>query len=134
MSDINNFLNSVKKASVEAVLANNPFAFVCGTVTSVDPLKIQINQKMELTENQLLLTSLVRDTKIDITFDFNTEEITHTHIVSNASCSNQTHFHNCCKTSNMTLHFGLKISEEVMLLRVDSGQKFIVLDRVGVDL
>lgn len=130
--DINTLLNSVKRATMETLNASKPFAFMCGTVTSVSPLKIQVEQKMELTESQLLLTSFVRDTRVDISFDFNTANETHTHTVSNGTCSSQTHSHKCSGTENITLNLGLKLNEQVMLLRVDGGQKFIVLDRLGV--
>lgn len=89
--DINNFLNNVKKVAVDAVEATKPFAYFCGTVSSDDPLKIQIDQKFELNDDdeQLILTTLVSG--------------------------------NLC----------LKKDEMVILLRIQGGQKFIVLDRIG---
>lgn len=58
---MNGFLENVKRAALEAVNAAKPFAFVLGKVTSVSPLKVQVDQKLELTAAQLILTNAVRD-------------------------------------------------------------------------
>ena len=59
--DMNGFLENVKRAAVEAVAASKPFGFILGKVTSVSPLKVQVDQKLELTASQLILTNAVRD-------------------------------------------------------------------------
>lgn len=53
--DMNGFLENVKRAAVEAVAAGKPFGFILGKVTSVSPLKVQVDQKLELTASQLIL-------------------------------------------------------------------------------
>lgn len=55
-----------------------------GTVTSTSPLKIQVEQKLELTEEFLILTKNVVDYKVNVTLDnWKTNEISlrkkHTH-------------------------------------------------------
>lgn len=59
--DINNFLNNVKKAAIEAVNATKPFAYLCGNIIDDDGLKIEIEQKfaLGLASDQVILTSLV---------------------------------------------------------------------------
>lgn len=71
-----------------------------GEVTSISPLRIKIDQKLELPESVIILTSNVIEKKITI----NTQEI--------------------------TINEGLKINDKVILLRVEKGQKFIVLSKV----
>lgn len=105
MSNMYAFLESIKQASVDAVNASKPFALTLGWVTSASPLKIRIDQKLELTAAQLMLTNAVRDHKIQITPADGEKK-------------------------QYTLHYGLKAGEKVLLLRADGGQKFIVLDRV----
>ncbi len=102
----NNILKVVKKAAVDAVLALKPMATHTGTVTSVDPLKISVDQKMILTSAQLVLTTAVRDYMINVRMGDTVEP-----------------------TRCMVLN-GLKVEEKVILLRCDGGQKFIVLDRM----
>ncbi len=103
--DMSVFLNDVKRAAVDAVKASKPFAFTLGTVTSVSPLKVQIDQKLELTAAQLILTNAVRDHSIYFTPDGGEKK-------------------------KYKLHYGLKAGERVVMLRADGGQKFIILDRV----
>ena len=70
---MNGFLENVKRAALEAVNAAKPFAFVLGKVTSVSPLKVQVDQKLELTAAQLILTNAVRDYTVYMTVDHQTE-------------------------------------------------------------
>ena len=56
--DMNGFLENVKRAALEAVNAAKPFAFVLGKVTSVSPLKVQVDQKLELTAAPVSYTHL----------------------------------------------------------------------------
>ena len=71
---MNGFLENVKRAAVEAVAAGKPFGFILGKVTSVSPLKVQVDQKLELTASQLILTNAVRDFTVYMTVDHQTEE------------------------------------------------------------
>ena len=59
MLDMVSFLNTIKKAALEAVEASKPSDFCFGKVTSSSPLKIQIEQKMTLGAAQLVLTETV---------------------------------------------------------------------------
>lgn len=69
-----------------------PCGIFFGVVTSAEPLEINVEQKMALGREHLILTSLV--SSID----------------------------------DISLNLGK--NEKVMLLRVQGGQKFIVLDRL----
>lgn len=75
-----------------------------GKVTSVNPLRIKVDNRFEISSSFIILTSLVSDFSVDITVD----EVTKQH-----------HF-----------NLGLKVNEDVLLLRVHNGQKFIIIDRV----
>ena len=59
--DTNHLIRMIKQAAVEAVNAQKPFAFAVGKVRSVDPLEIELNQKITLTAQMLYLTSAVRE-------------------------------------------------------------------------
>ena len=125
--DMNKFLTDVKKAALEAVLADKPFAFTLGTVTSVSPLKVQVDQKLELTTAQLILTNAVRDYTVYMTVDHETESTS-----GGADESTlESHKHAYTGRKSFRVHLALKIGEQVLLLRADGGQKFIILDRVG---
>lgn len=54
-----NLIESIKKAALDAVENSKPCAVMFGKVTSVSPMKINVEQKMTLTSAQLILTSNV---------------------------------------------------------------------------
>ena len=91
MSGMNEFLVIVKKAALEVMNASNPVAVMFGTITSTEPLEINVEQKMTLTKAQLIPTMA-----------FTTGE--------------------------------KNVRDGVILLRMQGGQKFIVVDRLGGQL
>lgn len=124
--DMNKFLSDIKRASVEAVYAGKPFAFMLGTVTSTSPLKVQIDQKLELTASQLILTNAVRDYTVYLTGEHETESASG----GSGQASFASHKHAYKGRKKYQIHLALKVGERVLLLRTDGGQKFIILDRV----
>lgn len=94
----------VKKAAVEAVEAGKPVNILFGTVLSASPLKIQVDQKSIYTSKMLILTRNVTD--FEVRLDEN-RVVT----VSNA----------------------LQAGEKVLLVRVQKGKKYVVIDRVKGD-
>lgn len=63
----------IKKMAVGANDANAPTSVLFGTVTSVEPLEITVEQKLKLTKEFLVLTKNVKDYTVDVTMDWNTE-------------------------------------------------------------
>ena len=124
--DINELVRAVKQAAVEAVKADGPMAVSFGTVTSASPLKIQVDQKKTLTEAQLILTNNVRDFNVDMTVDHQTEETSG----GSGYAEFASHKHAYKGKKAYKVHLALKTGEQVLLLRADGGQKFIILDRV----
>lgn len=124
--DMNSFLVNIKRAAVDAVEAAKPFAFVLGKVTSVSPLKVLVDQKLELSASSLILTNAVRDYEVYMTVDHETED------ASGGSCDAAfaSHKHAYKGKKRFKVHLALKPGEQVLLLRADGGQKFIILDRV----
>lgn len=123
-----NMIEIIKKAAVEAVKASNPCAIMFGQVISTSPLKINVEQRLTLDESHLILTNLVKDFEVDMTVDFVTEN------TSGGSGDSSFASHNHAVTGKKTfqVHLGLTTGESVMLLQVQGGQKYIVLDRVVI--
>ena len=119
MLDANDFVNSMKKAAVSAVEANQPSDFCFGKVTSTSPLKILVEQKMTLGAAQLVLTKNVTDHKIKVTVDWKTELE-----------GDDEHLHDITGKKEITIHNALVVGDEVILLKKKGGQKYLVLDRV----
>ncbi|MBQ8793795.1 MAG: DUF2577 domain-containing protein, partial [Clostridia bacterium] len=105
-----------------------PFAFSLGEVTSVAPLKVRVDQKLELTSSQLILTNAVRDYTVTMTADYETESASG----GSSYSSFAEHAHRVTGPKTYLVKLGLTIGERVLLLRTDGGQKYIILDRVEV--
>lgn len=132
--DINQLVRSVKQAAIEAVKAAGPMGVCYGTVTAVSPLEITTDQKLVLSETQLILTNAVRDFTVEMTVDHVTESISHGHPVvdtytGGGSATAVEHSHSYKGRKSFRVHLGLKKDEKVTLLRCDGGQQYIVLDR-----
>lgn len=81
-----NLVEIIKKSAVEAVEASNPVIIVFGKITSSSPLKVNIEQKLTLGPEQLLLTDAIKN--------------------------------------------NINTGDNVILIRQQGGQKYIVLDKV----
>lgn len=90
-----------------------------GVVTSTSPLVIRVDNRYDLTEDFLLLTTLVQDFDVDMTVNHLTEVDSHA-----------PHTHGYVGRKTFRVHWGLQTGEKVFLIRVQNGQKFIILDRV----
>lgn len=108
----------IKVAGMEAVENNKPMAIVGGEVISVNPLKIFVDQKTILTEPFLTLTNMVRDHEIELSIGGVT-----------LSGGDPTHTHGFPQKATVTVHNGLKVGEDVIMLRKEGGQTFVVIDR-----
>jgi hypothetical protein len=114
-----NLVESMQGIAMRAYLASQPTAVVFGVVTSASPLKIKIDQKLTLEDDHLLLTSSVRDYEVEMTVDHVTE-----------SAGDVAHTHAYAGKKAFTVHNSLKAGENVMLIRQQGGQKYVVLDRL----
>ena len=133
MADYNLLLNIVKRAATEATEASNPVNICFGTVISVAPLKILVDQKMILGTAQLVLTRNVTDFDAEISFnDQNIKQKFTTWDVGETieSSPSKIAFKEKIK-HKITVYNGLKVGDKVILLREQGGQKYIVLDRIG---
>nr|DAY63118.1 MAG TPA: Protein of unknown function (DUF2577) [Caudoviricetes sp.] len=155
----------IKKMAVGANDANAPTSVLFGTVTSVNPLEITVEQKLKLTKEFLVLTKNVKDYTVDVSLDWETENKTlnanHNHTLSGnlsitstaqvnpnpdniaVSINNEVtnnlnveqkninllHNHSISGTKKMTIHNGLKLNDNVILLQQQGGNNFVVLDK-----
>ena len=155
----------IKKMAVGANDANAPTSVLFGTVTSVNPLEITVEQKLKLTKEFLVLTKNVKDYTVDVSLDWETENKTlnanHNHTLSgnlsitstaqvnpnpdNIAVSinnevnnsltveqkniNLSHNHSISGTKQITIHNGLKLNDNVILLQQQGGNNFVVLDK-----
>ena len=121
------FLKVMKKAAFEAIEAHQPSDYRFGTVLSVSPLKIQVEQKMTLTAAQLVLTRNVTDFEINITVhNWSTENKSG----GGGDSAFASHNHQLNGMKRITVHNALVVGDKVVLIKKKGGQQYLVLDRV----
>lgn len=145
MPDAAELVRAIKMAAIDAVEADKPAEVCFGIVTNTAPLKIQVEQKLTLGENQLVLTKAVTNHWVDIevnhfTVNDNFMIPDHTHGISDTytgggSCDtgnlDTAHKHGYEGRKLIMIYNGLIVGEKVLLIRFDKGQRFVVLDRVS---
>ena len=104
LADCTELVKMLKQTALDAVDAKKPAAVYYGTVLSAAPLKIDVEQKMTLSQAQLVLTRAVVDHYVDI-------EVKH-------------------ETEDEEGGTGAEAGERVIIIRFQEGQKFLVVDRV----
>ena len=127
----------IKQISNESTAAGMPVALMFGTVISIKPLTINVEQKLNLTSEFLILTNAVKDHEVEMTIDHETEpseelNANHTHNEEEVEID-LTHKHKYTGKKKFMIHNGLKVGESVVLLRMQAGQKFLVIDRLGAN-
>lgn len=105
MYNTNDLVKLIKKAAVDAVNASKPANMLFGTVIRTSPLKIKVDQKLTLGQAQLVLSENLTDRSVSILID----GVQQTATIRNA----------------------LKKGDEVIMMQLSGGQKYIVIDRIG---
>lgn len=123
---MNELVQVIKQIAGEAVEAGKPTGITYGEVTSVAPLEIKIEQKLVLPAEFFKLTKAVTDHYVDITVN----HVTENRAGGSGDPAFASHNHDYQGRKKILVHNGLHVGEEVILLRVQGGQRFIVLDRV----
>lgn len=134
MLNYDDLVKAIKKAAVEAVNASKPANMVFGKVVSESPLKIKVDQKLILTEKQLILARDVTDYEIEM--EPSRDEQPYFHETEEASggsgdASFAVHKHKYQGKKKFLVYNALKSGEEVILMQLAGGQQYIVIDRIG---
>lgn len=120
MPDATELTKAIKKAASKAVKAEKPVEVCFGKVTSASPLQILVDQKFTLGAAQLVLTR-------NVTVSWNTENKSG----GSGESSFASHNHAIIGRKSITVHNGLVVGDEVILIRQQGGQKYVVVDRIG---
>ncbi len=107
----------IQHMAKDGIEKEKPVNIVYGKVTSVSPLEIWLNQAITLDKEHIVLSRCVTDYERDEEVSWVTE-------------SSASHTHNVKGVKRVKVLDGLKSGETVILLQLQGGQKFLVLDRV----
>lgn len=128
-------LEAMKQMSVDAQNSQKPVIVLFGQVISEKPLQIKVNQKQTIKEDALILTHAVKDYEVDIEVshytvndDFLKTMHDHPNVAENSFDSHHKHAYKGRK--KIKIYNGLKVGENVMMLRQNGGSRYIVLDRI----
>lgn len=151
LPDANELVKAMKRAALDAMEASKPVNVYFGQVVSASPLQINVEQKMILGKAQLILSRNVTDFTTQVTVDWDSEsaltthkhslsgntgssgEDSHTHALSGSTeNTNLKHKHDIVGKKKIIIHNALAVGDEVILIRQQEGQKYIVIDRIGV--
>lgn len=113
----------IKQIAIDAMETKKPLEVVIGNIISVEPLKINLNQFVDIDENMVIVPNeykeheekiIIQEQKINL-LDENEEEKEYT-----------------IKEQEITIKIPtkLKVGMSVYLLRFDNGQKFYMLPLV----
>jgi len=108
-------LEAVKLLAYDVLQQENLTDICYGTVTETEPLKIVLEQKLELTESFLVLSQNV--TKHTINYSMRRKD----------SDENWVQY-------EMIVEKQLKKGERVILIKMTGGQRYVVIDRVGKEM
>lgn len=100
--------DTIKRLGAGAIEAGNPVAVMFGKVTKTNPLEINVDQRFTLDEDFLIIPERLTRYEIDLRHKHSTDE----------------------EALLVVIREGLKVGDTVLLLRVQGGQKYVVLDKV----
>lgn len=126
-------MNIIKQIGIDAFEETSPMGILFGVVESITPLIISVEQRLKITEEFLILTSSVMDYKTQISFDNNKKyRVTNWDDGENEQSNYYKLEFKENKKEDITVYNRLDVGESVILLRIQGGQKFIVLERLVI--
>lgn len=124
---MNKALEVIKKAAMDAVINSAPADIVYGTVLSVSPLSVYVDQKKTLEAEFLVLTRNVTDFDTEVTVQWRTENTSGGGGGYDAFSS---HSHAITGRKPIRVHNALKAGERVAMIQMSGGQEYLIIDRV----
>ncbi len=120
-------LEFVKRAALQAVGASFPCEIKLGAVSGVEPLKITVEQRLVLSDAQLIVPKRLTDHTVKIVGG-NVRDFYYLSENRDSSAEvSPPHFH-AVGEMEIEVHNALKIGDEVILIRQQGGQKYLVFD------
>lgn len=106
-------LELIKQASVNAINASNPLNIEFGTVIDAENITIKIDQRRILPKEFFIVPESL--TRYELTIKNN-------NIAEESSVDSQ--------LEKLVIREGLKVGDAVILLRIESGARYLILDKV----
>lgn len=122
MSDI---IRAIRKSVLDSLNAQKLTDIVYGTVESIEPLKIRVDQKLLLEQEKLKLTRAVMDYEVEMTVD----HITENRAGGSGDAAYESHNHEYKGRKKFLIHNGLMVGDRVTMIRTHGGQQYLVINK-----
>lgn len=129
LRDMTDFVRIIRKIVLDAVNAQKLSTVVYGTVESVEPLKVRIDQKLVLEQEHLKLTRAVMDYEVDMTVD----HVTENRAGGSEYAAFESHNHEYKGRKKFLIHNGLVDGDKVTMIRAHGGQQYLIIDKEVVE-
>jgi hypothetical protein len=120
---IERLLGVMKQAGTGAVEAGNPVAVLYGEVEKESPLAVRVDQRFTLTSEFLVVPESLLEHKLDL-------QHSHTYTDAGGSGTSIRVTETAFAESPAIIRRGLEMGDKLLLLRMQGGQRYVVLDRV----
>lgn len=111
-------LDVLKEIAKTTIDAENPTAVMFGTVVGVNPLRVNVDQRFTLDEDFLVIAERLIHYEVDLQ---------HVHPYDGGTTGEAIP----PEPQKLIIRHRLRVGDKVILLRVQGGQQYVVLDRVG---
>lgn len=111
-----------------AVEASSPVKLEFGTVVSISPLTVNVEQKKVLTSEFLTLCRNVTDYEVNMTVNHQTEKTAG----GGGDPAFASHMHLYKGTKKFKVLNALKVGEKVAMIAMQGGEQYLIIDRVSV--
>ncbi len=115
-------LNAIKQAAIEAVGASKPVEIYIGLVKSIDPIEIFVHQKLSLTSEFLYIPERLTRYEVPLNHFHKYEDSTAGGTVLKDTQESLLNV--------LVIREGLLEDDKVILVRIQGGNKYIVMDKV----
>ncbi len=130
MRDGNDFVRLIRKIAAEAVEAGKPMSLAFGEVTDPDRLAVDVDQKIPLKEKQLVLGENLQEYEVEIEAELEEMELELELEIEGETVEALARGTGKVKGKGK-IRRKLATGDKVILMRMQGGQKYMVIDRVG---
>lgn len=107
-------IDAIRKAALTALEAAGPLAVLFGTVAKASPLEVNVDQRFVLDADFLVVPESLTKYEIDAK---------HTHTYATGTTGE-------ALEKKLLIRRGLEVGDKLVLLRLQGGQRYLILDRV----
>lgn len=124
-NDYKKLVDLIKNIALSTVANAVPVEVVIGEVVGVNPLVIELESKLQIPADNIILTKNTCDWSVDMTVDHHTENAAG----GGGMAEYASHNHGYKGRKTYYVHNALAIGDKVILLQESGGQRYIALDR-----